>query len=988
MQEEPNQCGSCNRATSRYAWWPTVDKFWLSAQTSRVLVVALSLALVLLCVEPTDRLEDLGENNYNEQKRAVLHELMLRQPARLKSSSLIHLQGLREETAEEKVMAEVMEKARAEVAEEKMARATSITSIVSEKSTNAVAKAVLAPVPNQVENEMVGNNTKRPADFSNATVPSFVTVTAQHAESSILLPRHTAVKQLSSPASAIHPNTPVKAVSYRSRPLAEFLPSDSGVRQGFESAAKAGHPLHPLHPVVDPMREKDSAVMVQLGLMLWIAVCVFAVMSCVSTLRNHVKQRDKVKLLQHLAQLQSDRELGKISSEECKREQERLLSTLNSRPLNAASPVQSTSVSSDKYQGRLRSRPGLSATQLGLVLFESDDDASGLIIRTVKQGSAAGLSRDIHAGDRLLSIDGRSTFDMDEEERGGLATRLLDVAIICLVIRRNGRQEAVVLQPAVHPFVTATQSATETHDADGFVAAAVQNWPVAVEAQSVECLTSVDTLLQSTSAPTPTSRTVLAKNMQHDHDLEELKSDESSARSAAVKHVSGQDKHIWEHITTTSATQTIEEEKFPQQVSISQQDGGQIDDWFKLRVPGWNWGTQKSKKEKEKDSSRSHPPRIHEYVCIDVGVGWVEQDTETNIPAGCSNSARQEDEIAQQQDVPHKSAPCNSYFQLLTAHMTEYRDKQRDKRRSYGATSQPPASSSTDEGLLSNSWPNLPVPTVEPSPQVLASSSWWECLRLGENSALVRLPKSASVRFKKDMQQPAVRAALALILLLASVCVAALLAPVALVKAVAVLLSGCAASVMVTFFSNFMISGNARGATADSIQLGLDASDQDGNYIDWLVSITDGCGSGQTRRISGYDALTKTLVISKPWQCDPDLTSTYVLYVDPWLNPISIFEHINSQHVPLEAPSLTRSDREQSNSKCLRQGVTKARVRTEEEKEHTEIRKYVSIVESLSGSATSCDGRRRQCRSDFAERHFTLPRPSYRPPSPPRGLFV
>jgi hypothetical protein len=193
---------------------------------------------------------------------------------------------------------------------------------------------------------------------------------------------------------------------------------------------------------------------------------------------------------------------------------------------------------------------------------------------------------------------------------------------------------------------------------------------------------------------------------------------------------------------------------------------------------------------------------------------------------------------------------------------------------------------------------------------------------------------------------------------------------------------------MVTFFSNFMISGNARGATADSIQLGLDASDQDGNYIDWLVSITDGCGSGQTRRISGYDALTKTLVISKPWQCDPDLTSTYVLYVDPWLNPISIFEHINSQHVPLEAPSLTRSDREQSNSKCLRQGVTKARVRTEEEEEHTEIRKYVSIVESLSGSATSCDGRRRQCRSDFAERHFTLPGPSYRPPSPPRTAEV
>jgi len=38
-----------------------------------VLVVALGVALVLLCVQPTDRLETLEEDNYNKQKRTVLH---------------------------------------------------------------------------------------------------------------------------------------------------------------------------------------------------------------------------------------------------------------------------------------------------------------------------------------------------------------------------------------------------------------------------------------------------------------------------------------------------------------------------------------------------------------------------------------------------------------------------------------------------------------------------------------------------------------------------------------------------------------------------------------------------------------------------------------------------------------------------------------------------------------------------------------------------
>ena len=38
-----------------------------------MLVVALGVALVLLCVQPTDRLETLEEDNYNKQKRTVLH---------------------------------------------------------------------------------------------------------------------------------------------------------------------------------------------------------------------------------------------------------------------------------------------------------------------------------------------------------------------------------------------------------------------------------------------------------------------------------------------------------------------------------------------------------------------------------------------------------------------------------------------------------------------------------------------------------------------------------------------------------------------------------------------------------------------------------------------------------------------------------------------------------------------------------------------------
>jgi len=150
-----------------------------------------------------------------------------------------------------------------------------------------------------------------------------------------------------------------------------------------------------------------------------------------------------------------------------------------------------------------------------------------------------------------------------------------------------------------------------------------------------------------------------------------------------------------------------------------------------------------------------------------------------------------------------------------------------------------------------------------------------------------------------------------------------------------------------------------------------------------LISITDGCGAGQTRRASAYYGTTQTLVVSRPWHCDPDLTSRYVLYVDPWLNPISIFEHVNSQHEALEAPSLTRTDTAQSKgfSSALRLSQA-ARLTSPHQEQERNIQDYVVLVESLSGSSTSYDERRRERRADFAQQHQARAPPA----GPPDGM--
>jgi len=245
--------------------------------------------------------------------------------------------------------------------------------------------------------------------------------------------------------------------------------------------------------------------------------------------------------------------------------------------------------------------------------------------------------------------------------------------------------------------------------------------------------------------------------------------------------------------------------------------------------------------------------------------------------------------------------------------------------------------------LQSNVWPHLPVPD---SAEVTRTPICCDgCLRIIE----------------RDTKSPAVRAAIAAIVTLSSVVIAWFLAPVAIVKAAAVLLSGVAASVMVSLLNNYMVGGMVRGAEGDTVKLQSDCKDEDDHYLDWLLTITDGCGSGQTRRISAYDGQTKTAVVSRPWGIMIDETSTYVLYADPWKNPISIFEHMSSQHQPLEAPNLTRRD--------IEDGKRNFEARPSPlVSDAQRIQEYVEVIEGATGSSSSYTLRREERRAAFTQR--------------------
>lgn len=75
-------------------------------------------------------------------------------------------------------------------------------------------------------------------------------------------------------------------------------------------------------------------------------------------------------------------------------------------------------------------------------------------------------------------------------------------------------------------------------------------------------------------------------------------------------------------------------------------------------------------------------------------------------------------------------------------------------------------------------------------------------------------------------------------------------------------------------------AGFARGATADTVTLENRASSIDGFYNNYNIAICGGAGSGQVRKITGYDGAARMAVVDPGWLTEPDAASLYMLYLD------------------------------------------------------------------------------------------------------------
>jgi len=930
------------------------------ALTSFSTILACSTLLLLLFTQPTARVQQTG--SAVAHMRLALAEELHKLAARRTAGSGEAAMSALAESAEQKMLNAVMKQARAQVeaekaeAKRKLERtevrdfATPVQAVVAHNNkprdshTHAQGRMRAEETVAAALAKTLGANASKAVSVLQATN----TTSRGSAVPVLAAPRHAQDGTRNATVSAIHPlsqqalqrspdraTAPVTAVSYRNRPLATFIPSgQSGVRYGPS-------------PVGHKKREEDEQVMLQLGTMLWIAVSVFAVMASAKTIRGHLRQRAQVKLLQEVADLQRRRDLGMISEGEFRRALEPLLETLNAKRDKASPPNTCPRTQTVSEVDRLKSSYArqLSAARIGLVLFDSDGDM-GFVVRTVKPGSAAALSRKIHAGDRLLSIGGTYIEDLSDEERNNLAIRVLREATLFVVRRIDGTERQVMLAcpapveiPGDLDRVSHSEVAMTGEKADP-----IEKLRAQVRAE----VCSVDTTPQCGAIPPAgnaelerVSKEVEAVAQRLDQVRSEIQTRFEPSRQDATKG-EGQEVHASSprggtrqedikrascaKLPRSTGTQTLDEAKFTDRIFARDDAKSGSSFSLGLYVPSFDW----SWKSTRKDEGRS---------------------------AG--------------------AAPSYAYGSISQSAESKVQESQEEICE-------------TDE-LMSNAWPHLPVPCVEQPVtsqyRAKSSSSWPAWLR--EDGKIVRGWKRAKKRCDKDLEQPAIRAVLALILLVSSICVAAALAPVALLKAVAVLMSGICSALMVSLFSNFMLSVAVESSNADSIVMSAclsskasAVSDEDDHYVDWLISITAGCGAGQTRRISAYNASTKTLFISRPWECDPDMTSTCVLYVDPWLNPMSIFEHIFSQHEPLEAPRLTRRDappdlhqrlRHMHDSKRLSATAPPPKTAPKPLSAEERIKDYIDIVESQSGSATSYERRRQQHRAAWADENLAPP---------------
>lgn len=100
-------------------------------------------------------------------------------------------------------------------------------------------------------------------------------------------------------------------------------------------------------------------------------------------------------------------------------------------------------------------------------------------------------------------------------------------------------------------------------------------------------------------------------------------------------------------------------------------------------------------------------------------------------------------------------------------------------------------------------------------------------------------------------------------------------------------------------------TGTAEAGADQTITLESGAVDaNDDQYNGWVIELTGGTGSGQTRMIMDYVGSTRVTTVHKEWDTNPDATSTYKLYKNFWMildsshawaadhigvNPVSVF---------------------------------------------------------------------------------------------------
>lgn len=90
--------------------------------------------------------------------------------------------------------------------------------------------------------------------------------------------------------------------------------------------------------------------------------------------------------------------------------------------------------------------------------------------------------------------------------------------------------------------------------------------------------------------------------------------------------------------------------------------------------------------------------------------------------------------------------------------------------------------------------------------------------------------------------------------------------------------------------NNVLQAGTARSGTSGGIQLSTSASDVDNFYNDQIVKITSGTGSGQYKKIIGYNGSTKVAFVDAPWEVSPNTSSKYEIYHFSWAEGYQLYE--------------------------------------------------------------------------------------------------